>query len=505
MVYHIGMSCQLKIIFFFILSLLWSCSSHQDEGKDFETSTTNWSASLIKPKWFAEDKNFSFKDKDGSIHTHLFFDGAPNTNYDQKTINFIVVTPAGSQVAYDYDLLTGQRFGRYLFCRQKDVWESYRPWLELPPYTEGLVPRMLDQVGKPQKIYVFGSEDYYSSLDLKALHEVRVVGAIVEQVCHEGNCSGKNNWESRLVLIAVDTHDSSFEDVHSIEDLKEAVDWNKAKAFMQNAYGRNLYGEKDSPAIRVTGEIKPGFALKFATSFSHTFGDDDLSKIKRSCLKLYDHVWNSFGKIKPQEKEASSIEELKAKIRALDQKKQAGALITFGSEFKKFHQKYANEFLTCSDVVDYQMIESDKEKHWFFALLTGFYRLERLGNVFDCKQKMWQLNPFIPNTNRREKDSTKLIQDCTDEDIDTAFAQITNYMNSLKQSGREYYRYVEYDNSSFGTHDKFYSWVNVSHKRLGCEDQKLVKKMFDFEVFPHDIQWTNRSNISEKKRFGIIY
>jgi hypothetical protein len=499
------MSCQLKIILFLGLVLFGACSSNKNDEKDLNTESTFWGTNLVKPRWFSEDKNFSLHDREGKLYPHLFFDTDPSPNFEDKTINFIVVTPAKSQVAYDFDLVTGKRFGRYLYCRQKDVWESYRSWIENPPYTEGLIPKMLDQLGKPQKVYVFGHEDYYASSSLEASHQVKVVGAVVEQICHEGSCIGKNNWESRLVLIAVDQHDEEMKEVNSIEALKEVVDWNKAKAFMQNGQGRNQFGEKDAPAIRITGEIKPGFAMKFAMSFSHTFNNEELSKIRTSCTKLYNYAWTKFGKLKSNEKEAMSVEDLKLKLRQKEKNKFAEKISSFDTEFKDFHKNYGIEFLTCSDIVAYQSLAEDKERHWFFALLTGFYRLERLGHVFNCKQKLWQLNPFIPNTNKREKDSTKSISECTDEDLDVAFSQISNYMNSLKQSGREYFRYVEYDNSSFGTHQKFYSWVNVTHKKLGCEDQKLVQKMYDFEVFPSDIHWVNRSAISEKKRFGIIY
>lgn len=495
------MGCQTKTLKMIALTvLLSSCSGFKSEPE----SPDLWSTLSTKPIWFAEEPKFKSVDEEGNIEPHLFFDTEPRINDSDKTLYFIATTPSGSRTAYDYDVVSGHRFGRTLYCDQSDSWGKYRGTIYTPPYTEGLVPRMLDQLGKPQKIVVFGNDEFYREGHVQASHQVRVVGGVVEQVCHEGSCLGRNNWDSRMVLVAVDFHDPRFRDVTNIDELKDRTDWDYFKAFIQNSLGRNSAGETDVPAVRVTGEIKPGFALKFSTSFSHIFTMAELRKIRSSCIKLYDYAWENFGTLKASQKEATTIDELKAKIKEQDKLKNSGVK-TYGKEFKAFHAKYGKEFLTCTDFVKYSGISENVEKHWFIGQIAGFYKLERLGHYFNCNQRLWQENPYLPNSNRREFDSYSQIQKCTDEDLDMAMSQMMTYMNSLRLSGKEFYRYVEYDDTSFGTHQKLYSWVNVEAKTMGCLDPKISKKLVQFSVFPDDVKWINRSNINEKKKFGIIY
>lgn len=464
-----------------------------------------WSSIATDPKWFATDANFTSLDKEGNKEIHLFFDTTSTINHADKTLYFVVTTPAGSPAHYDLDVVSGHLYKKNIFCEQNDIWGKYPKKMDRPPYTEGIVPRMLDQLGKPQKILVFGNENYYQEMNQKASHQVRVVGGVVEQVCHSSNCVGRNNWDSRMVLIGVDFHDGNYKDVKDLDDLKEKVNWELAKAFMQNSQGRNKFGESEKPAFRVTGEIKPGFALKFTTSFSHLFEWEELEKIRTSCTKLYDYVWNTFGQLKSSEREAETIMDLNKKIKDEQSAKKSNSNITFGKEFKKFHQKYGKEFSTCTDFVKNSSINENPDKHWFFALLTGFYKLERLGYLFGCNQRSWQDNPFIANTNKRERNSAQEIANCSDEEIDIAFTQLPVFLAGLKNSGREYFRYIEYDNSYFGTHEKLYSWVNVVGKSLSCDDNKITRANVIDYAFPDDIRWTNRSHLNDKKKFGIIY
>ncbi|MFZ4715601.1 MAG: hypothetical protein ACOYL6_17895 [Bacteriovoracaceae bacterium] len=498
------MGCQTKIwsslLFFFTLSFFYTgCSSKKNLGPD------HWATVHTTPVWFAEDAKLRNTDRDGNVEPHLFFDSEPKISFEDHTLFFIVTTPAKSTVAFDYDILSGHRYGKYLYCDQNDSWGKYSGTITTPPYTEGIVPQMLDQLGKPQKILVFGNEKFYQDDFLKASHQVRVVGGVVEQVCHEGTCIGRNTWESRMVLLAVDPHDTSYSDVTNIDELKEKINWEYFKAFLQNAIGRNSAGENDVPAVRVTGEIKPVFAMKFASSFSHVFNFPELRKIRTSCLKLYDYVWQTFGSLKHSEKKVNNLYDLKEKIIEQEKLKISGDFRTFGSEFRNFHAKYGKEFQTCTDFVKTPHLQEDPAKHWFFTLLAGFYKLERLGHVYNCNQRVWQENPFIGNSNKREYDPAQTIVRCTDEDLDLSMGQLVTYMNSLRMSGKEFYRYIEYDDTSFGTHERLHSWVNVETKNLGCKDQNLAKKLTQIEIFPEDVKWINRSNIHEKKLWGIIY
>jgi hypothetical protein len=494
------MGCQTKIWKLLILAVLINgCSSRKSKSPDL------WATINTKPIWFAEDPKLKNTDRDGNIEPHLFFDSEPKFSYEDKTLFFIVTTPSESQVAYDYDILSGHRYSKYIYCDQRDTWGKYSGKINTPPYTEGIVPQMLDQLGKPQKILVFGNEKFYQSEFMKASHQVRVVGGVVEQICHEGSCVGRDTWESRMVLLAVDPFDSRYSDVTNIDQLKDKIDWDYFKAFHQNSIGRNVVGDHEFPAIRVTGEIKPVFAMKFVSSFSHVFSFKELRNIRSSCLKLYEYVWETFGSLKASEKQISSIKDLKEKIIEQEKNKTVGTFKTFGGEFRTFYSKYGKQFQTCSDFVKTPHLQDDPAKHWFFTLLAGFYKLERLGHIYNCNQRVWQENPYLSSSTEREFDNAKSILRCTDEDLDLAMAQMVTYLTNLRLSGKEYYRYIEYDDSSFGTHERLHSWVNVETKTLGCEDKDLAKKLTQTQIFPEDVRWVNRSTIAEKKMWGIIY
>ena len=88
--------------------------------------------------------------------------------------------------------------------RQTDIWKNYRGVIFRPPYTEGVIPRVLDQLGKPQRIYVFGSEEYYKNQTRVLANKVRVVGGVIEQFCTKAPCTKKNTWQSKMILLAVD-------------------------------------------------------------------------------------------------------------------------------------------------------------------------------------------------------------------------------------------------------------------------------------------------------------
>ncbi len=76
-------------------------------------------------------------------------------------------------------------------------------------------------------------------------------------------------------------------------------------------------------------------------------------------------------------------------------------------------------------------------------------------------------------------------------------------------SGQRYYshsyKFVDYDNHSFGTHQKIYSWVKVKSRRFNCTEDPNPKIAKGIKVFPDDVSWKTRhftDIVNEKK---IIY
>lgn len=220
-----------------------------------------WRLEAADARWFANQK-YSYHDEVGRPELHPFFDFGPDIDYQTKELNFIMTTPYQSSVAYGLDVVSGKRYRLHGYCEQKDAWGRYDGAIELPPYTQGVVPRVLDQLGHPQKIIVFGNGDYYKQDFGLAIHRVQVVGALVEQICPKLQCRGEQGWESRMVLVAIDSRDPWLEKIKHIRELKQRIDWDYVHAFMENGSGQSSLSGRVHPSFRVIGEISPGIALR---------------------------------------------------------------------------------------------------------------------------------------------------------------------------------------------------------------------------------------------------
>ena len=442
--------------------------------RPIDSEKNTWNSSRGKPVWFKSAERFALKDTQGAYKHHHFFDFAPLINFKEKSLNFVVTTPAYSPVAYKLDIVSGSRFGVHSFCPQKDVWNSYDGILRSPPYTEGVVPRVLDQLGKPQIIRVFGREQYYKDNLNNLSHRVRVVGAVLEQHCEKPPCYGNDSWDSRMILLAVDPNDHRLKEVKNFSGLKKSIKWKYVKAFMENAGGRNVLSNKDVPSFRIVGDIKPGFALQFATNYSYVFKGKELNQIRRSCFKLYDHLWEKIGK--PYYGRDLSTKEAR----------------DFTRSFKKFHSKFGDKFTTCSDFVVSSNINDNTKRHWFFSYIEGFFKLQRLGYYYECSPRRWVKNPF-EYYQKRLYSPTKELQKCTAQEFNEAFPKAIKAMIRLKNLGKEHYRYVDYDNHRYGTHEKIYSWVRDRPRQFRCLDKskEWTTNQLDLSIFPSDIQWPN--------------
>ena len=224
----------------FLMLLSMGCSQIKDQfttDSDPVFGSKEYAVSLvagINARWFKQPKKFSLEGDNGEVPKHFFFDVNPDISMEKKTLNFVVSTPQGSPYAYEIDLVSGQHFMNHEYCETSDAWDIFQAKVEKPPYTIAIVPRVFDQLGEPQKIIVFGSEKYYQENFKTNFFDGRIIGGFIEQVCQKGACLEQNQWNSRLVLIAVEPNNDKFSKVNNIDELKTIVDWPEVKAFAEN-------------------------------------------------------------------------------------------------------------------------------------------------------------------------------------------------------------------------------------------------------------------------------
>lgn len=460
----------------------WGCS----------TFDSSWSTVSVNPMWFNTEDEFAqvdYHDKE-KIKAHLFFDFDSYLDSDDNAVNFVVTTTQGSLASYGIDPVSGSLFHKFDYCSQKDIWKQYGSTISYPPFTEGVVPRILDQMGKPQKIYVFGRNDYYKENQGMVSHTVRIVGGIIEEYCPYGGCIERFSWLKRVVLIAVDPNDSDFRDVIDLKQLREKVDWEYIKAFMQNGNGANFAYGKEYPGFKVSGELSSKDAVKVTLEKSTMFAEEQLKTIRSSCIRLYDYVWKKFGTDGPFFASPKSGKKMEK--------------VLFITEFYNFKKKYGQQFQVCTDLVQTPRIEKDQDRHWFFAHLVAFFKLEKLGYYYSCSREDWFPNPLRVDGSPTY-DQLKIIKNCLGLSLNRSFPRAITYMRNLSNVDREHYRFIDYDNGINGTHDKLYSWVMVDYKKLRCEDEKITERNNSKQIFPNDVRWIKISKPEDNNLKGYIY
>src|SRR5690606_8699326 len=100
------------------------------------------------------NREHALEDKDGP-KKHLFFDPASTINWSDGTVKFVSLTPSDSQYSFSVDLASGQPYVKHQYCEQKDIFGDYKGKVNRPSYVQGFIPKVLDQLGEPQKIIYF--------------------------------------------------------------------------------------------------------------------------------------------------------------------------------------------------------------------------------------------------------------------------------------------------------------------------------------------------------------
>lgn len=491
----------LKIGFLVISFLtLNSCSSGDlDESEVSAYGSKEYAESLVSSipaRWFETVDRFSLKDSKGAPIPHLFFDTFARVNPKEKTLNFIALTPQNHPTEQGLDLASGQLYLKRKYCGHNDAWGKYEGEINRPPFTLGVVPRVLDQLNTPQKIIVFGQGGYYQKYFKQNYFDARVVGAFVEQECPRGACVNKGSWLSRLVLVGVQKGNEKYKDVKNVQDLKQLVDWPKVKAFIENGQGQNLIVSKFYPSVRMGALVDASQAFRFLKDYSHFFTNKKLKKMRIGCYKMYDYLWKDFSAALAQKKTlVEKKNSLKDKSIILiegeeNSIKESFFHKKFYSNFKRFHERYK----TCSKYVLPSSVNADAKRHWFFSYLTGYHKLHELGYYFDCKRGSWASNPYIA---KKEKvvPLERQFRGCSAKSLNRAMKTLPIFFENLKERSKQAFRYVDYDSGALGTHSKLYSWVEHDNKILSCsKDQN--KKYFKHKLptFPKDIRWEEIGN-----------
>lgn len=449
--------------------------------------------SQVRPRWFKTAERFKLLDGKNEIVPHRFFDVNPAFDLNKKTANVIITTPEESLYGYQLDLVSGQLYAEKKYCERDDVLKSYTKSISTPPFSVGVVPRVLDQLNLPQKVIVFGGKDYFTKYYKTHYFDVRIVGAYIEQLCPYGACLKKNQWNSRLVLVAVQNGHKKYNNVKDLIDLKQIVDWDYVKAFIENGDGANMIADKYYPAFKMGNVVNADQALSFMERNSTIFSVERLGKMRLSCYKMYDYIWNDLSFISADELVAANKKEIREKALKLKStvrsKKQKAK--PFYRRFIKNFKKYHEQFKTCSRYISATNINDSPQRHWFFAYYRAFHVLHDLGYMYECRGNKWVVNPYIAKDQRAISLKEQMLN-CSARDIDLSMESAVVTLESIRKKGRKSFRYVDYDKGIIGTHHKLYSWVPTSGKTFSCDKKEDAEFVLRRPSFPMDIRWKKR-------------
>lgn len=479
--------------------LLVSCTSKKNRAYEAEDLL-----SIYEPKWFSANEQHSLRDENGGLKPHLFFDVGPEFTEREQLVNVVVTTTENSYQAYNVDLVSGQRYYAHSYCNQGDVWNKKSGTFGRPYFSIAYMPRVLDQMGDPQKVLVFGGADRLEhSLDHHFVR-VRVIGGYIEENCLELNCLGRDNWTSRLVFIAVDPQDPSYANVMNVEDFKNKQSWEKLQTTLQNMDGRNFSVDRTYPFTRIRNIVSYKDMIPLFRKRSAFMSDKEIQKVQKSCHALYDKLWKDVGQDRPEDKKAKTQEELKTKLRVREELKEKKMPVGKMARFRPLVKKYFSELATCEKFVYHGNINRDPEHFWFHSFVGMFLRLHREGYYFDCTKKVWAQNIYDINGNAAHYLPDE-IDYCTDKDMDLAIEYMPNHLKSMKGVFGSFYRFIDYDTHEFGTHRKIYSWVKMNRRAFDCRPDPTAQILEKLMTTPDDVSWKRWEVIDVADELKIIY
>lgn len=455
----------MKSLIALLLLAISGCAKHQVNREKAMRDIM----SEIPAKWMAVSSTHSLRDKEGKPEPHLFFDLDPEINRGDNKLKVVITTPKNSPYAYRVDMKSGQRYYHHSYCSQKDVWVKRNGVYDRPSFSTGYLPRVLDQLGEPQKVIVL-SNDIEGIFDIdRKFFDVRLIGGYIEKYCKYGDCVFRGNWISRLVLVALDPNDIKNKSVKDITSFNKVYNWPQIQAELENIDGQNFVASEGFPINQVGGLISGSDALLYLKKYSKIFTQSEMLKISKTCHQVYNISWKDVGESNDSEKK-------------------------FSQRFAQFTKKYFKEAVICDKFVYHGNLNENPEKFWFLSYLMMFYRLHNEGHYFDCKNKSWNKNVLDPE-GRPSYNLIRSIDSCDDKAINLAMTYFPNYLSGQRNIMQNYYRFIDYDNHYFGTHRKLYTWSPVSPKKFDCSVDPNSEIRKELRIIPEDIEWRQREDI----------
>lgn len=492
--------CQLKslIIILTLISLASSCTGFlKKDSREREVLTD------FPHQWFEKTRRHAIEGPQGGAVPHLLFDVDSEFEPSTQEVNVVITTPQGSPHAYDIDLTSGQRFYTHSYCKQADVWKSYSGSVSRPPYSVAYMPKVLDQMGEPQKVILWSHDPEISQILKTNYFRVRLIGAYVEQMCPQGNCLGRDDWLSKLVFLAVDANDEDYNKLKNIDDFKKLINWEETKAHLANLDGLNFIGNNRYPYKQIGEPISFEKAFKYFKKRSIFLTNKELKKIQEGCHELYNAFLEYVSKERPEDLPAKNIKELEAKIKLHKSLIEKKLPIGFSQRLAVFVKKYFKEISTCEKFVYHGNINYNTDDFWFLSYMGIFFRLHREGYYYDCKNHSWKINELNVD-GKLTYSLEKNIENCSAKNIDQAMGYLENFINSFKNEDTVY-RFIDYDNHSFGTHKKLYSWVKVQNRKFDCWDNSKNQFLKNIQLVPENKMWKKRYEEDISEKLKVIY
>lgn len=454
----------------FFLIFLMGCAN--------QAVVLNKEARQIIPNWHKLPPRFSNLDEKDRPVVHPFFDVNPlisqMSDQEEKNlfIRYIVTTPEGSKSQYGMDLYSGKLYRQRLYCSQDDIWDNYRADLMTPNFTQGIVPRVLDENGKPMQIIIIGDKNIIEPFkhEPKYFDEVKVIGSVILENCESYPCDQAYKWKPSQILFGINARESSVLGKNSFTKLKLQTDWNYAKGMLTNMHGYHRLGGKTFPAYRISKELNMKDTLAYFKKTATVFDDKKMSEMqifRESCMKLYDEMWAEVQKIR------------NIKTGQADQ---------FLSYFQKFYKTKSEEYYQCQKWVRPGTIVDDPQRLWYFSYIHAFTLLEKNGFFYNCSDNSWAYNPMVDDKKRYIDQNVELVR-CKAKNFAQSFDRAINGMSLMRNQINRSFRFIEYDTRTGGSHQKIYGWVEYPIQNYGCKDEAKKPSQVPIDIFPQDVVW----------------
>lgn len=483
--------CQFIAILFLInlASCAWLGWSDQED---------NDLLSRIESNWFSIDPKIQLASYQGEIQPHYFYDPNPGFTSKGPMVNYIPLVVPGDKRAFAVDVTSGQRYFSHLLCSQNDVWQERGTIKAEPLYVRGFVPRTFDQINEPLQIIVLGGKGITHTGE--KFYQARIMSAYVEQICPVGKCVLPSDWLNRMVLVAVDERRDDLMKLTDLQSFQDKVDWKEIRGQLENHPGRNKSSEDEYPAVRVGQLLPVQEALSYLTTRSIRLSNVELVKLYRSCLTVYDKLWQEVGQETMLDRKAKTSQEIKEYQKIVETLRKQKKPVFFNERLGAFLRTYGNEMATCSRLVYPGNTTADPDRYHFISWISLFTRLHKEGWEFDCRRGHWN-NENIGTRAMKNFQSFN----CSNKIIDQAIDEIPLMLKTIRAARGEHWRYVGWDEEAQGAHTKIFGWVKVPDRFFACSNDLNEKIRGNWKQKSEVQSWKRRHNIKNLTEADYIY